>query len=513
VGGSAGSAGSAGGGAGTAGAVANDARPAGDLPVRTGSNLPPGTPAGLPMTVTDLFENRGWFADPTVEDFFGSSQVVIEEAADGRGPCAARPPAARGKCLRFTYRPPAGLVPPPQGGFVGVFFLRTLGFYHPEVAPTPRPGSANWGLEPAIALAPGATRISFQAAAETPGLTVNFRAGLDQDAFYLPDLTATLGTSWQAYSIPLANVSYGNNLFGPFAWMLSDTTRPATFYLDNVVWEGSAPPPSVPSVAPPPPPRPPAVPAPTPPPVLQVPPGQADGVRQFVFFNRCTQPGWVGSVGSPGAGGAAPYPSPEGGGFRMDPGSTRTVVVPGGMWVGRFFGRTGCRFDSTGVGSCDTGSCGRGEKCGSATGQPPATLVEFTTGAAGGQDFYDLSLVDGYNLPMAVAPLPGTFTRSGGGTFDCGTAICSRDLNLDCPPELQFKDRGGRVVACLSACERFRTEAFCCSGAHNTPATCPPFDYSRLFKAACPTAYSYAYDDATSTYTCRGEDYGIWFCP
>ncbi|MCI07889.1 thaumatin-like protein 1-like, partial [Trifolium medium] len=29
----------------------------------------------------------------------------------------------------------------------------------------------------------------------------------------------------------------------------------------------------------------------------------------------------------------------------------------------------------------------------------------------------------------------------------------------------------------------------------------------------CPKAYSYAYDDASSTFTCSGADYSITFCP
>jgi hypothetical protein len=45
------------------------------------------------------------------------------------------------------------------------------------------------------------------------------------------------------------------------------------------------------------------------------------------------------------------------------------------------------------------------------------------------------------------------------------------------------------------------------------PRHLPALHFSRTFKAACPTAYSYAYDDATSTFTCKGEDYAIWFCP
>ncbi|KAG6704122.1 hypothetical protein I3843_07G115800 [Carya illinoinensis] len=34
-----------------------------------------------------------------------------------------------------------------------------------------------------------------------------------------------------------------------------------------------------------------------------------------------------------------------------------------------------------------------------------------------------------------------------------------------------------------------------------------------MFKAACPRSYSYAYDEATSTFTCSGVDYTVTFCP
>ncbi|KAL0651629.1 hypothetical protein Bca4012_094320 [Brassica carinata] len=72
---------------------------------------------------------------------------------------------------------------------------------------------------------------------------------------------------------------------------------------------------------------------------------------------------------------------------------------------------------------------------------------------------------------------------------------------------------GGSVVACKSACEAFGTPQYCCTGAFDKPETCPPTDYSRIFKTACPKAYSYAYDDATSTFTCANANYSIIFCP
>lgn len=140
-------------------------------------------------------------------------------------------------------------------------------------------------------------------------------------------------------------------------------------------------------------------------------------------------------------------------------------------------------------------------------GEPPVSLVEFTIGKdASDKDFYDVSLVDGYNVGLGVKPV--------GGTGDCQRAGCVTDLNSNCPADLQVKDSGsGSVVACKSACAAYNRPEFCCTGDHSTPQTCPPTQFSNLFKEACPTAYSYAYDDASSTCTCAGSDYLITFCP
>ena len=48
--------------------------------------------------------------------------------------------------------------------------------------------------------------------------------------------------------------------------------------------------------------------------------------------------------------------------------------------------------------SCETGDCGF-EACATdnilRSGEPPATLAEFTLNGANNQDYYDISLVDG----------------------------------------------------------------------------------------------------------------------
>jgi len=218
----------------------------------------------------------------------------------------------------------------------------------------------------------------------------------------------------------------------------------------------------------------------------------------FTVVNRCTETIWPGVLtGNNGA-------SLSDGGFALTTGQSSSINPPAG-WSGRFWGRTGCNFDGSGTGFCATGDCGRGLKCNGAGGAPPATLAEFTLNGDGNKDFYDVSLVDGYNVPLKIT--------LAGGSGDCRTAGCVADLRNSCPAALKVSGSNGQVIACKSACVVFGTPQYCCTGDHNTPQTCPATDYSKVFKAACPDAYSYAYDDLTSTFTCTQADYTITFCP
>ncbi|KAF7137247.1 hypothetical protein RHSIM_Rhsim07G0235600 [Rhododendron simsii] len=106
----------------------------------------------------------------------------------------------------------------------------------------------------------------------------------------------------------------------------------------------------------------------------------------------------------------------------------------------------------------------------------------------------------------------GIGIQTSGGTGDCKYAGCIADLNAICPPELQVTSTGS-VAACKSTCEAFNTPQYCCTRNYSTPATCRSTQYSELYKQACPDTYSYAYDDASSTFTCTGADYLITFCP
>lgn len=110
---------------------------------------------------------------------------------------------------------------------------------------------------------------------------------------------------------------------------------------------------------------------------------------------------------------------------------------------------------------------------------------------------------------MSMTPLGGQGT---GDPYSCKSTACGYEINNDCPQELRLYGSGG-VIGCKSACLAFNTDEYCCRGAHNRPETCKssnwPVDYPKFFKDRCPDAYSYAYDDHKSTFTCNAPAYLI----
>lgn len=93
-------------------------------------------------------------------------------------------------------------------------------------------------------------------------------------------------------------------------------------------------------------------------------------------------------------------------GFLLDPGKERKLWVSHD-WTGRIWGRTNCSWtlddDKNIVGKCLTGDCGGNlEDCNGGTGEPPATLAEFALLGHANLSYYDVSLVDGYNLDMQI---------------------------------------------------------------------------------------------------------------
>ncbi|EIW78248.1 thaumatin-like protein [Coniophora puteana RWD-64-598 SS2] len=232
--------------------------------------------------------------------------------------------------------------------------------------------------------------------------------------------------------------------------------------------------------------------------------------KQITVYNGCPFTIWPGLfTGS----GAAPSQAT---GWEAAAYTAVTFAVPDNWTAGRIWGRRDCDFSSNpGPNSCLSGGCNGGLLCTnpvSTEGVPPASLAEFTLDA-NGEDYYDVSLVDGANLPIEITSSTG-----------CHVASCPVDLGPNCPAALQGPyDTTGFPLGCKSACYanldgNQADSANCCSGSHNTAATCPPSGvaYYSYFKDNCPDAYAYAYDESSGTalWTCAtGGDYTVTFCP
>lgn len=198
-------------------------------------------------------------------------------------------------------------------------------------------------------------------------------------------------------------------------------------------------------------------------------------------------------------------------------------------------------------------------------GATPVTLAEFDLqgGSGGKQVFYDISLVDGYNIPLGLIFIPGNDPRLQEIPPNLTNAACiatagwlapsapsgtngnstnatyplpwetkeNNQIVADwCPWNLQVKQptKPGSGVypypddniqrptfdPCLSACSKTNSPRDCCTGSYNNRAKCTPPLYAAQAKTVCPDAYSYAFDDQTSTFIIpTGGGWEVQFCP
>ncbi|KAB5533679.1 hypothetical protein DKX38_016769 [Salix brachista] len=216
----------------------------------------------------------------------------------------------------------------------------------------------------------------------------------------------------------------------------------------------------------------------------------------FTITNSCNYTAWPGvySLATPDFSTA---------GFFLEKNESRIIKAPA-SWTGRFWGRTYCTEDSSGYFSCITGDCGSGKlECSGSGGAPPATLARFMLGS-NGLDYYAVSVVDGFNLPLLVVP----------SDQNCSNTGCIGDVNESCPTELEVTTgTEGKSVGCKGACYALSSSIYCCDGISSSPDKCKPPFYSKFYKNLCPQSYSYVYDDTNTTYTCPSTDYRIIFCP
>lgn len=171
------------------------------------------------------------------------------------------------------------------------------------------------------------------------------------------------------------------------------------------------------------------------------------------------------------------------------------------------------------------------------------------------QSFYDISLVDGYNLPMGLTyiggdsglDLPPNLTNcacvasvnqpvaasemGGNATYPTPQAEipagelgrwCPWDHQLDPPtkpgdgvyPYPDDEIKRPDFSPCLSGCSKFNSDEECCKGEYNDPKVCKPGMFAQKAKVICPDAYSFAFDDQQSTFIVpSGGGWEVAFCP
>jgi hypothetical protein len=120
------------------------------------------------------------------------------------------------------------------------------------------------------------------------------------------------------------------------------------------------------------------------------------------------------------------------------------------------------------------------------------SLAEFTFNTDFNDfDWYNISYVDAFNLPLQIAPLARP---------KCKTLSCPQDLLAECPSVGRFLDSQGELSACVSP---DRNDAM-------SPVA--------LYFESCDDAYAWSGDDQkgddpSPVRACAGEDFQITFCP
>jgi hypothetical protein len=187
------------------------------------------------------------------------------------------------------------------------------------------------------------------------------------------------------------------------------------------------------------------------------------GTRIIKIQNRCSDDVWM-AVFTPDS--DSEYQSD---GFELKIYGTVLLQVPNDWRSARIWPRTGCDWEHCTDGKCcETGDCNMAKKC-TVSGKAPASLVEFTF-IPGQNDFYDASLVDGFNLPFQLTPVVNTYdpaaaSHTGDPSYWCGCPGSACDLNDCCPTTntvnlnepifkdgLVLADQSNNIVGCYNGC-------------------------------------------------------------
>jgi hypothetical protein len=170
---------------------------------------------------------------------------------------------------------------------------------------------------------------------------------------------------------------------------------------------------------------------------FEAPPVGPLGAFQVTFHNRCAKTVWPAWGSSGGLDNSVIDTELW---FPMAQASERSVTVYGGLGEIGFWARTGCSFDQSGGGVCQTGECG-GFVC-------PIQVNRFPEGAT--IFLIHQGFLEGYNVALRVE-----------GAI-CGSHECVADLRT-CAPASAVQDSCGSTIACGNICGS--AMGSCCSQA------------------------------------------------
>jgi hypothetical protein len=250
-------------------------------------------------------------------------------------------------------------------------------------------------------------------------------------------------------------------------------------------------------------------------------------------------------------------------------GPPKRVLIPYG-WQGRMWARIGCTFNATGTCDppyqpcCASGSCLQadgtfGMHC-AHSGISPTSLIEVSLdnpSPYGPYDDYDVSLVDGWSVPLSINPVAGTYNELPdpgvtapwcmlSGCFAspfCPLPFSVNGTTLSCYSPCQAAVRAGNQshheidkaccvctqshpqCDCASSTDSQSDFYQCCVGGFGcTPYHQPPYpsdqvcnpwagnsrgwntdqlDYISTIESACNKVYSWQFDDKAASFQCR----------
>jgi hypothetical protein len=190
-------------------------------PVDSGSGDSSTGALALPFFVSDQFIPSGFMNDP--------NGITLSSGANGGATCPTRAPTAGGDCYVIQWASTGA-------AWAGVYWQ------YP---------SNNWGTEPGLTIASGATQVTFYARGDQGGEVIQFKVGgindplnattgTYGDSFAIASPVETLTTDWQQYTLSLQGTTYMDGVLGGFCWVASATDAGNSnikFYVDDLQWQ------------------------------------------------------------------------------------------------------------------------------------------------------------------------------------------------------------------------------------------------------------------------------------